>query len=146
MLIFLISGFALISMRNFHKHLSLFLAASTAAGTLVLVVMLFVSTSFIMPKTAEATPGMGVFGGRIFALVPLLPVPPCPMHTLIFDYVTMYPMGIYVVPSSIVYDYKDLFTPGGHVLGEYVPVPFPTCSALGYPVYPIYQVGTSLGP
>lgn len=132
-------------MRNIHKHISMVLAAGSAAGTLVLVVMLFVGTSF-MPKKAEATPGMGVFGGRILAFIPVVPLPPCPMHTLIFDYVTMYPMGIYVVPSSIIYDYKNLFTPGGHVLGEYVPVPFPTCSALGYPVYPIYQVGTSLGP
>lgn len=145
MLIFLISDFALLAMRNFHKHLSLFLAASTAAGTLALVVMLFVGTSFF-PKNARATVGMGAFGGRILAFIPALPVPPCPMHTLILDYVTMRPLGIYVIPSSQIYDYKNLFTPGGHVLGEYVPVPFPTCSALGYQVFPIYQVGTSLGP
>jgi hypothetical protein len=100
----------------------------------------------VSPRQAAATTGMSPFGGPIIAVVPPIPFPPCPAHTVITNYADNLTsltktIGIYVVPTSQIYMYGNLITPTNFVLGEYVPVPFPTCST-PYPVYPIFQVGT----
>lgn len=119
------------------------LCACLAAGSVALVSLIFVST--LNPQKAQATPGMVPFGGRILAFNALSVVTGCPPHTVIFDYVSLNNIGIAVMPSSMLYEYYNLFMPGAHVLGEYAPVPIPTCLT-PYPVFPIFQVGTSATP
>lgn len=119
------------------------LCACLAASSLTLASLIFVST--INPQKAQATPGMEPFGGRIIAFNPLSVVTGCPPHTVIFDYVSLTDIGIAVIPGSLLYDYRNLVTPGVSVLGEYAPVPIPTCLT-PYPVFPIFQVGTSATP
>jgi hypothetical protein len=116
---------------------------------------------------AFATPGGMGFGGRVVSIVPPIvpPLPPCPAHTIIdnsttsvylakFGIIVPPIIGIYTLPPySLIFMYSNLVTPGVNILGEYVPVPFPTCSVpypvyLGffYPMYGRYGIGTSAVP
>jgi hypothetical protein len=114
-------------------------------GELILLVVFcgYAASLFFVPSPAKATVGMLPFGGIELAVIPPSPIPPCPAHTVIYDFVTMMTIGIYVLPGSQIYLYGNLITPGAYVLGEYAPIPFPTCPT-PYPVFPIFQVGTSL--
>lgn len=113
-------------------------------GELILLVVFcgYAVSLFLFPAPAKATIGMVAFGGIELAVIPAIPIPPCPAHTTIYDYVTKMTIGIYIVPGSRIYSYGNLITPGAFVLGEYTPVPFPTCPT-PYLVFPIFQVGTS---
>ena len=92
--------------------------------------------------TARATIGMMPFGGRILYYDIGSPPPAfCLPHTVIFDYVTFSTFGVMEAPGSMVYRYGNLFTPEVNLLGEYVLVPIPCVRP--YPLYDIFQVGTS---
>jgi|GEM_PF-2247695 hypothetical protein len=122
---------------------------------------------FVNAPQAFATPGAMPFGGTITSIVPptVPPLPPCPAHTLIDNTATSAYMatqgiisppilGIYTLPPySDIFLYENLITPGVNILGEYVPVPFPTCAVpypvylgLFYPTYGLYGIGTSAVP
>jgi hypothetical protein len=115
-----------------------------------------------------ATPGAMPFGGKIVSAVPAI-VPPapalCPAHTVINNSVeSVYlaahgiivppVIGIYTTPPySLIFLYSNLITPGVNILGEYVPLPFPTCnlpypvySGFLYPTYGLFGIGTSALP
>lgn len=124
-------------------HFTGSLAGLFMLSSLALFFVIF--TVGFAPVRAKATLGMVPFGGRIVAYNPLSVVTGCPPHTVVFDYVTLRLVGIFPVPTSQLHRYGNLFTPGVHVLGEYVPTPIPTCLT-PYFVFPIFQVGTSLTP
>ncbi|MEK7618540.1 MAG: hypothetical protein AAB410_05350 [Patescibacteria group bacterium] len=130
-------------MKRLHTHITAGLAALSMLGSLAFFLLIF--TAGFLPSKVQATPGMIPFGGRITVYNPVSVITGCPSHTVIFDYVTLRPVGIALLPSSQLHEFGNLFTPGVHVLGEYVPTPFPTCTT-PYLVFPIFQVGTSLIP
>lgn len=138
----------------------------------ILMVGLLVTGSLVFGVYANtpqafATPGAMPFGGRITNIVPPIvpPAPPCPAHTVIDNSATSAylaahgifapsVLGIYTLPPfSMIFPYMNLVTPGVNILGEYVPVPFATCS-VPYPVYfafyyfpyGLYGIGTSAIP
>jgi len=112
--------------------------------SLFTVLLGFLTVQVFMPDKADATIGMMPFGGPITAYVPPIPFPPCPAHTVVYNYAgggLAGVIGVYQLPTSEIYSYGNLFTPSNFVLGEYTPVPFVTCPT-PYPVYPIFMVGT----
>jgi len=113
---------------------------------------------------ASATPGAVGFGGKEISLVPPVLNPPCPAYTLIDNSATSIysaakgvivpsKIGIYTTPPySLIFLYSNLITPGVNILGEYVPVPFASCSfpfvysGFLYPTYGRFGIGTSALP
>ena len=122
---------------------------------------------FFSTLQAKATPGMAPFGGPLILSVavpipnPLAAFAPCPAHFVILDYTGTVPKPIGIstlystnaTPGSI-FDWGNLFTPGVQTLGEFIPLPIPTCAGLPYPVfqsffnleYGKFQIGTGAIP
>jgi hypothetical protein len=113
-------------------------------GELSLLLTFFGCLTFyvIDPPKALATPLMRPFGGYIMYRDIGTPPPAfCPTHIVVYDFVTDSVYGILNAPGSKVYDYGNLLTPGVSILGEYVPVTIPCVRP--YPLYSLYQIGTS---
>ncbi|HAG27599.1 TPA: hypothetical protein DCG61_02365 [Patescibacteria group bacterium] len=112
-------------------------------ASVVLILGIFVSL-FMAAQTARAQtqslPITQPFGGAILFSVP--PSPTCgTAHTIIFDFRSMSVRAVAPVPSSRIYENRNLTTPGTFVLGNYTNTPIPCL--LPYPIFPISQVGTS---
>ena len=110
------------------------------------VILLFSALIFllgsIMPKFAQATFGEIGFGGYISYLDIGSPPPAfCPAHTVFFDKKTKLIFGLMTTPGTKVYSYFNLIKPGTSLLGERDILPIP-CQRY-YPLYRIFQVGTS---
>ncbi len=145
-----------------HCHITRVMYASLVGFLITtgLVITIYFNTAV----PAQATVGQSAFGGPIIVNIPL-PTPTlsgiCPPHTVIMNYnlTIPRPVGLIVptvfgVGTGLTFDYGNLLTPGVQTLGEYSPIPVPTCVGYPYPVYfvfynPMYlkfQVGTSMFP
>lgn len=137
----------------------------------VVLVAMFATTGLVAgiyatTPPAQATPGMMPMGGHILYNVPF-PIPnlpplfvPCPPHIVIIDFSLGVPKPIGITLSGLstgpTFEFYNLYTPGVAILGEYAPVPIPTCipgvtPGVYYPVFPaminfffggLYQIGT----
>ncbi len=96
--------------------------------------------------TAQATIGMSQDYGTFVASVALPTLSGtgvCPPHVVVFDMNSSIPKLIGITnlesPTNInpllVYANNNLFTPGVWTLGEYAPIPIPTCGGFPYEVY-----------
>jgi hypothetical protein len=100
---------------------------------------------FIFSQTLPAQAQLSAFvpyGGTTVTYIPPVVTPPCPGYYVIKNAETLSitpQFGVYLPPGgeSLLYDYRNLITPGTPVIGGYEPIPFPTCAA-AYPVYPIF--------
>lgn len=120
-----------------------------------MAVLLFLTLVVITPQGfAKATQGMTSFGGYVMFIVPAKPTPPCPAHTVIYDFVSRTLVGISTLPPfSNTFESGNLTTPGISLLGEHIYVPIVSC-ALPYQVYEAYynfefgknQIGTASIP
>lgn len=93
---------------------------------------------------AQAVLGIPYGGWVVSQAVPFIPNPLCTNYVIVknADPLSLVPtFGLYIPPWGIalLYDYKNLFTPGVPLLGEYDSIPNAACglTPTGGKVYPI---------
>lgn len=105
----------------------------------ILITVITLGFSFPFAKNAEAA--KSYFGGVIVTFIPKIPDMCQIPHTLMYDYESKTPFGVYTSGSSTIYPPFNLGVSGKFLLGEREAAPV-TC-LLPYPLYLITRVGTS---